>query len=102
MKSVKTDEQIVSGKEPVIIMLKKGEIELKLDEMFVDTLSPGDFFGEELFFLKQSKLLKATATKISEVFFIPGEMLSKKPIIEWKLLEVFEKRLQTFGQQFNG
>jgi len=102
MKSVKMNEQFVSGKEPEIIMLKKGEIELKLDEMLVDTLNPGDFFGEESFFLKQSNLLRARAIKNSEVFFIPGEELSKKPIIEWKLLEVFEKRLQAFGQQFNG
>ena len=96
---IKKDEELTSAKTPTIFMLKKGEIQVFFEEKQVDILKPGGFFGEESIFLKEANLFTARASKDSSIYIISGDILQFKPIIEWKLLETFEKRLRTFGTQ---
>jgi hypothetical protein len=49
--------------------------------------------------LGSSTLFTARAEKTSELLMIPGEVLKNIPIIEWKILEIFERRLSAFGTQ---
>jgi hemerythrin len=100
LKHYQKGENIVTGENPTIYMLKTGHIQVYLDDKIVDELSPGEFFGEESIFFNQASLLTAKATEESDVFIILGDVLKNKPIIEWKMLETFEKRLKAFGSQF--
>jgi hemerythrin len=96
---IKKDEELISPKTPTIFMLKQGEILVFFEDKQVDTLKQGGFFGEESIFLKEANLFTARAAKDSSIYIISGDILQFKPIIEWKLLETFEKRLRTFGTQ---
>jgi hemerythrin len=96
---IKEGEKLSAVKTPTIYMLKTGEVQVFFEDKQVDTLKSGGFFGEESIFLKQADLFTARASKDSSVYVISGDILQFKPIIEWKLLETFEKRLRTFGTQ---
>ncbi len=99
MQIIKAGEELPAAQNPTIYMLKSGEIQVFFEDKQVDTLKPGGFFGEESIFLKQASLFTARASTDSVVYVIMGDILQFKPIIEWKLLETFEKRLRTFGTQ---
>jgi hemerythrin len=84
-----------------IFMLKAGRVELELDDKVVDVVTPGGFFGEESIFYDQVTLMTAFTLEDCEVYIISGDLLKKIPIIEWKMLEAFERRLTAFGTQVN-
>ncbi|MBN1411180.1 MAG: cyclic nucleotide-binding domain-containing protein [Spirochaetales bacterium] len=84
-----------------IFMLKAGRVRLELDDKPVDMVAPGGFFGEESIFYDQVSLMTAFTMEDCEVYIISGEVLRKIPIIEWKMLETFERRLTAFGTQLD-
>ncbi len=99
LQMIKKGEELSARQNPTIYMLKSGELQVFFEDKQVDSLKPGGFFGEESIFLKQTDLFTAKASEDSVVYVISGDILQFKPIIEWKLLETFEKRLRTFGTQ---
>ena len=99
-REIKKGEEFVIGNEPCIFLLKKGEAVIYLDDKEVDKLKPGGFYGEESVFYKQAGLFKCIAKKKSTVYIIAADIIKNIPIVEWKLLETFERRLRAFGSQF--
>jgi hemerythrin len=89
------------GSHSRIFMLKSGRVELEMDDKVVDIVTPGGFFGEESVFYDQVSLMTAFTLEDCEVYIISGDVLKKIPIIEWKMLEAFERRLTAFGTQMN-
>ncbi len=92
-KTIQTDEK------PALYMLYKGKMRVFFEDTPIDLLESGDFFGEESILLGSSSLFTAKAEKNSDLLAIPGEVLKNIPIIEWKILEIFERRLSAFGTQ---
>jgi hemerythrin len=90
---------IAVADKPALYMLKEGRVRIYFEETPIDLLMPGDFFGEESILLGSSSLFSAKAEKDSELLVIPAEALKNIPIIEWKILEIFERRLSAFGTQ---
>ncbi|MBN2354192.1 MAG: cyclic nucleotide-binding domain-containing protein [Spirochaetales bacterium] len=97
--SLDKGKPIVVDEKPAIYMLKKGKARIYFEDTPVDVLLAGDFFGEESILLGSSSLFSAKAEKSSELLVIPAESLKDIPIIEWKILEIFERRLSAFGTQ---
>jgi hemerythrin len=93
-------DEIVSGEKPTLFILKSGRVRVFFDETPVDVLSEGDFFGEESILLGSTSLFRARAEKNSSLFAVSADALKNIPIIEWKILETFERRLSAFGTQF--
>jgi len=79
-----------------IYLVREGSVKLIIDQCVVDNTRVGDFFGEDNLFY-HSSLLTAVASDDSRLFMIPLEAIKDIPIIEWKMLESFERRLTTFG-----
>lgn len=77
-----------------LYLLKDGEVEIYSGGKTIETLVPGGFFGAELILLEAAQLLEASATKTSEIYRIPGEILKDIPIVRWKLLETYERRMK--------
>ncbi len=100
-KTYRKDESITIGHNQKIYMLKKGEIQILLEDQIVETLGVGGYYGEESIIFGEENLMSAKVTEDSEVFMIQADMLKKIPIIEWKMLETFERRLTAFGTQLN-
>lgn len=103
MKLVKVSqgEDLSAGKDMKLYILKKGSVQIFIDNKLVDTMKPGSVFGEESVFLKESSLFSAKTVKDSVLYLISDKIIREIPIIEWKMLETFERRLQAFGTQFS-
>ncbi len=79
--------------EPKLCLIKSGKIDLLVGDRIIETLGPGDFFNESTVLFDIPCLFKAKAAKDSTIYTIPGTVLSDIPIVRWKLLETYEKRL---------
>jgi len=77
-----------------VIGFLKGEVKIYSGGKTIETLVSGGFFGTELILLKASLLLEARAIKTSEIYSIQGEFLKDIPIIRWKLLATYKKRIR--------
>ncbi len=97
IESVQPGDSLIQADNPRIILLKSGEAQIYAENKYIDFLLPGDFFGEEEFLIGSSNIFTAVAKTSAEIMAIPIEALKNIPIIEWKMLETFEKHLQAFG-----
>jgi hemerythrin len=86
-------EMLSRGKEPALYVLQRGQMQRQLDQDVLGTLGAGDFFGEESVLFGIPALLHVRATQASTLYQIPGNVLLNIPIVRWKLLEAFEKRM---------
>jgi len=75
-----------------IYMVKNGQLERCVEESVLETLSPGDFFGEETVLYGLPSLFSFRAASMVELCCIPGDLLLNVPMLRWKLYETFEKR----------
>jgi hemerythrin len=78
---------------PRLSLLKSGRLDLTIGDHTVEKLAPGGFFCESTVLFNIPCLFKAVVTKDAQVYHIPAEVLADIPIIRWKLLEVYETRL---------
>ncbi len=93
-------EHLDSGGKPVLYLLESGSIELYSKERLVETLEPGDFFGEERILKTPATLFEARVTRRVKVFVIPGEILVDIPIVQLKLFERLKKRIKRLKTRF--
>ncbi len=92
-KDFKEGELITKGESHGIYLLKEGELQiLNSKEKEIETLKPGDFFGEEVLFPEDTVVFQLKATKPSVFYFISESTLLEIPIVHWKLLEILAKR----------
>ncbi|MBF0288749.1 MAG: cyclic nucleotide-binding domain-containing protein [SAR324 cluster bacterium] len=86
---------IISGQfHSAILLVIKGSIELHTDEKHIETLTTGGCIGEEEVLFNTPSHFHIKATEDTDVYQIPGNLLLDIPIVRWRLLEIFEKRLQ--------
>ena len=81
--------------EPRLSLLRTGRVELCIGEHIMERLGPGDFFCESTVLFDIPCLFSATAAKDTTLYHIPAKALAEVPIIRWKLLEVYETRLDS-------
>jgi hemerythrin len=80
---------------PAIFMVKSGKLERFSQEGAVDTLTDGQFFGEECVLFKRPTLCEIRVAAPSDIYQIPGHLLLGIPVVRWKLFETFQKRMET-------
>ena len=100
----KKGEVIKTGPAPGIYLLRQGDFRVFFDgkileDMPSDGATPG-FIGEDSVLLETASFLKASALTDSKAYFIPSEALSDIPIVQWKLLEAFNRRMKMFSAFF--
>jgi hemerythrin len=105
--AIQTNTEMVEGDlkpcpSPMLCLVKSGKVELSVGSRNIDTLGPGDFFNESTLLFDTPCLFKAKATKGTTIYTIPGPVLSEIPIVRWKLLEIYEKRLGKTVNQGSG
>jgi hemerythrin len=76
-----------------LCLVKSGKVDLLVGARVIESLGPGDFFNESTVLFDTPCLFKAQVSKDSTIYTIPGEVLSDIPIVRWKLLELYERRL---------
>lgn len=85
---------------PALYLVREGEVEISSGGKRIEAIQPGGFFGEECLILEKPALLEARAAKDSIVCRIPGKLLENIPVIQWKMLETFERCMRTLETVF--
>ncbi|MEW6201473.1 MAG: cyclic nucleotide-binding domain-containing protein, partial [bacterium] len=83
-----------------LFLIEDGEIAIYSGKQKIETLSSGDFFGEENIIFGSAGLLMAKVIKQTKIHHIPSEAIENIPIVQWKLLETFEKRIRKARHHF--
>ena len=74
----------------------------------IENLKPGGFFGEETLMRgarelppgsRGHHLFEARALLPSTLYAIPAEVIEDIPVIQWKLMETYERRLKSFSAE---
>ena len=87
------DEIVPEGS---VILLASGRIEYRCEDRKVGSLEPGDSFGEAEIIGDGAFHVTYTAKKKSSYFSIPYETLRQIPVVRWKLLEQYNRRMRSF------
>ena len=80
-----------------LVVARSGKASILIEGSEVDTIGPGGVFGEESVFFGRPSLMTATVVEAGEFLSIPREAIKDVPIVEWKLLEIYERRITRFG-----
>jgi hemerythrin len=124
-RAVREGDVLCAPKTPEVLLLAEGLVTVFWGQRPIDNLKPGGFFGEETVLrgmrrvpLKDAvgseagmrsecedpggtpALFEARALLDSTLFAIPGEALENIPIVQWKLMETFERRLKSHQSEF--
>ena len=82
--------------QPSLVLIRRGQIELLMEEKTPQIVEEGEFCGEETILGQQRRFLMR-AVKDSRVYKISdSELLREIPIVRWKLLERSEQRNSAF------
>jgi len=76
-----------------IFMIQSGTVPLMIGDDIIETLHPGDFFGEGRVLFKTPCLYRPRLTDTVRIYHIRGDVLLSIPIVRWKLNETYDKRM---------
>ena len=88
------DSGLAARLDPTALYLvKSGDVSLAAKGREQEALEPGSFFGEDrvLFGVDRQRVVHTTGP--ASLFEVPGDSLADIPIVMWKLLETYEKRI---------
>jgi len=71
-----------------------GRVTRLVGDELIDTVGPGDFLAEERAVFNIPCMYRIRADEVTEVYQIKGEVLREIPIVMWKLLESYQKRVK--------
>jgi hemerythrin len=92
----------VAPPEPglALSVLAKGELDIAVGSQLIEVLRPGGFWGEERIVSSAPLLSIARAVVDCTYLVVPSEVLTDIPIVQWELLEAFQRRLRSFRAGF--
>jgi hemerythrin-like metal-binding protein len=85
---------------PTLLVLAQGELDIAVGSQLIEALRPGGFWGEERIVSAAPSLSVARAVTNCTYLAVPSEILADIPIVQWELLETFERRLRSFRAGF--
>jgi hemerythrin len=80
-----------------LVVARTGGASILIEGSEVDAIGPGGVFGEESVFFGRPSLMTGTVIKAGEFLSVPRAIIKNIPIVEWKLLEAYERRITRFG-----
>jgi hemerythrin len=90
-------ESLATAGGASLVVARTGRARVLIEGSEVDAIGPGDVFGEESVFFGRPSLMNATVSEEGEFLYVPRETIKNIPIVEWKLLETYERRITRFG-----
>ena len=84
--------EVLNRWERSVGLIQEGRIERTLGDDVLETLGPGDFFGEEGSVFDAPPIASLRAKMETQVYMISPRLLAEIPNVRWKLFETFERR----------
>jgi len=86
-------EIAVTTGTPHLYVLIRGEAVLHLEDVIVESLGPGDIFGEGCLLGGAPCLYTPRALTPVRAYAIPGDTVRAVPVVRWKLYETYKRRM---------
>lgn len=91
---VDTGQPVKTDTKPCLYLVAEGCVELAGDDCMIRKLSRGEFWGEEAVLFGGAMKSKAVAgADPVKILHIDADTIKDIPIVQWKLLETYEKRI---------
>jgi hemerythrin len=76
-----------------LAFLRSGTAQMSMGEDTIETLNRGTFWGEETALFDTAPLFAVRALEAIKVYMIEPEMVRSVPVMRWKLLESYNRRM---------
>lgn len=73
--------------------IRSGQADLFVGGDLMESLGPGDFFGEEVAVFNTPALFRVRAREKLDVYVVSADAVRDVPVMRWKLLEIYERRM---------
>jgi len=97
IQDLKAGSELSTAGGASLVVVRTGKASILIEGSEVDAIGPGGIFGEESVFFDRPSLMTATVTEDGEFLSVPRATIKNVPIVEWKLLEAYERRITRFG-----
>ncbi|WP_135079915.1 cyclic nucleotide-binding domain-containing protein [Terasakiella sp. SH-1] len=85
-------EEFVPKKKDGLVIIKKGQAKLYCKDKLVEVIGRGSFFAEDCVVTGKKSGYYIEADTPLEFCLIPSSILKDIPIVQWKLIETYERR----------
>ncbi|MCH7733485.1 MAG: bacteriohemerythrin [Candidatus Marinimicrobia bacterium] len=92
--SYRADQEVAKDDLNRLLVIRNGKVVRYIDEDIFETLSSYDFFMEDQILTETPSLFQYRTVESTDVYKIPGDELLDIPIVLWKLLESYRKRMR--------
>ncbi|UCB45878.1 MAG: bacteriohemerythrin [Spirochaetota bacterium] len=89
----KKGEYLDADDQGRLFLVESGEVEIMAKDRIIETITAGDFYGEERIYGNPPYILSARVAKNSKMKIIPGNVLKGVPVVQLTLLERLKKRM---------
>jgi len=86
-------EQAAGSPDPFLFLVEEGNLVLEFEGQPIEGVGSGGFCGEESLFFRGGGNIAIRADTPTRGLMIPARLLLSIPIVGWKLLETYERRL---------
>ncbi len=93
VQSLARGEVLEPSRKPQLTLIREGRATLMLGREEIARLKARDCLGEGSVLFDLPCLFQTRATDALTLYHIPGQVLADIPIVRWKLLEIFDRRL---------
>jgi hemerythrin len=87
-------ERFTSNGDSGLLLIESGCADILLQEHLVESLGPGQFFGEGMVLFSTPCIYHARAREKTQAHFIPASILLDIPVVRWKLFETYRRRME--------
>ncbi|KIM00067.1 Hemerythrin [Paramagnetospirillum magnetotacticum MS-1] len=84
--------KVLSPGEQNVALIRRGDALRLVGDQELETLTPGDFFGEETAMFETPSLSRVVSSGPMELYVVPAQTLKNIPCVRWKLFETFHRR----------
>ncbi len=88
--------QVVDIPVDSMAVVLRGRIGRFIGERRIDTVGPGDFFGEEMAVFWTPSMFRLKTLETTEIMVVPADVVAGVPSIRWRLFEAWGKRMSGF------
>ena len=92
--SYRADQEVAKDDLNRLLVIRNGKVVRYIDEDIFETLSSYEFFMEDQILIGTPSLFQYRTVESTDVYKIPGDELLDIPIVLWKLLESYRKRMR--------
>ena len=94
-------EVVAEHNNSFLSLVEAGRMERRIGSRLLGTVVRYDFFGEESVVFHAPTVYTMRALDGVSTYRIPFSVFGHMPIVRWKLVEVYEKRRQVYGQRMD-